>query len=60
MSNEQEPESLDAPVGAPIIPPLDLLPGSPPIRILAADDDLVCIDDACAPANAANSADLAR
>ena len=66
MSNEQEPESLDARVGAPVIDPLDRLPGPPPIRILADDDDLVCIDEACAPANAAdlasaaNSADLAR
>ena len=59
VSNEQVPESLDAPVGAPVIDSLDRLPGAPPIRILADDVDLVCIDDACAPANAANAADLA-
>jgi hypothetical protein len=60
VSNEQRTESVDAPMGARRLEADDRLPSPPAIRILAADDDLVCIDDACAPADAADAADPAR
>ena len=49
VSNEHGPEA-DAPAsGAPPIDASEHVASTPSVRILAADDDLVCIDDACAP-----------
>jgi len=48
VSNEPS-EAVDQPNEAPAIDPVDRVPALTPIRILAADDDLFCIDDACAP-----------
>jgi hypothetical protein len=51
VNNEPTPATIEpADEVRPEVPEPDVAP--PPLRILAADADLVCVDDACAPPDA--------